>query len=65
MAISPLDNETAGCNSPHSWLMSMAMNLAALYEMWRCKWRHWMPLAVFSVDVALAFYFVATHPHTV
>ena len=26
MAPSPLDNHTAGCNSPHDWLMSLAMD---------------------------------------
>ena len=25
-----LDKQTAGCNSPHDWLMSLAMDLAAL-----------------------------------
>ena len=38
-----LDKQTAGCNSPHDWLMSLAMGLAALVDMWRWKWYQWMP----------------------
>ena len=30
MAAYPLDKQTAGCNSSHNWLISMAMDLAAL-----------------------------------
>ena len=33
MAPSPLDKQTAGCDSLHDWLMSLAMNLAALCDM--------------------------------
>ena len=35
MAAYPLDKQTAGCNSPHDWLMSLAMDLTALCDMWR------------------------------
>ena len=35
MAAYPLDKQTAGCNSPHDWLMSFAMDLTALCDMWR------------------------------
>ena len=35
MASHPLDKQTAGCNSPHDWLMSLAMDLAALCDTWR------------------------------
>ena len=35
MAPHPLDKQTASCSSPHDWLMSMAMDLAALCDMWR------------------------------
>ena len=31
------DEQTAGCNSPHDWLMGLAMDLAALCDMWRQK----------------------------
>ena len=62
MAPSLLDKQTAGCNSPHDWLMSFAMDLVALFDMWREKWHQWMHLAVFSIDVAFAHRFVATHP---
>ena len=30
MAPSPLDMQTAGYDSPHNWMMSLAMDLAAL-----------------------------------
>ena len=34
-APSPLDKQTASCNSPHDWLMSLTMDLAALCDMLR------------------------------
>ena len=39
--------------------MSLAMDLAALCDMWRWKWHH---LAGFSQDVAFARHFMATRP---
>ena len=33
MIPSPLDKQTADCHSLHDWLMSLAMNLAALCDM--------------------------------
>ena len=30
-----LGKQTVSCNSPHDWLMSLAVDLAALYDMWR------------------------------
>ena len=35
MAAFPFDKQTAGCNSPHNWLMHLSMDLAALCDMWR------------------------------
>ena len=35
MATYSLDKQTAGCNSPHDWLVCLAMDLAALCDMWR------------------------------
>ena len=32
-ALSPLDKQTTGYNSPHNWLMTFAMDLAALCDM--------------------------------
>ena len=43
MASSPLDKHTASCNSPHHWLMSLAMDLAALCDLWRWIWHWWTP----------------------
>ena len=35
MAAYPLGKQTADCNSPHDWLISLAMDLTALCDMWR------------------------------
>ena len=35
MAPSPLDKQIAGCNLPDDCLMSLAMDLAALCDIWR------------------------------
>ena len=48
MASSPLDMQTAGYNSPHDWLMSLAMDLAALCDTWIYKWHQWMPFSCFQ-----------------
>ena len=32
----------------HDWLMSLAMGLAALCDMWRWKWRQWVPFGCFQ-----------------
>ena len=32
-----LDKETVGCNSPYNWLMNLAVDLAALCDVWRWK----------------------------
>ena len=61
MAAYPTDKHTAGCNS-HDWLMSLAMDLVTLCDMWRLKWYQRMPFDCFSEDIALACHFVATCP---
>ena len=35
MTAYPLAKQTAGCNSPHDWLMSVAIDLIALCDLWR------------------------------
>ena len=35
MASYPLDKQTAGHNSPHDWLVCLAIDLAALCDMWK------------------------------
>ena len=35
LAPSSLGKQSADCDSPHNWLMSLAMDLVALYYMWR------------------------------
>ena len=63
MAAYPLDKQTAGCNSPHNWLMSLAMDLTALCDI--CGGENdtnGCHLAGFSEDVAFARHFMATHP---
>ena len=47
MAAYPLGKQTAGCNSPHDWMMSLSMDLTALCDMWRWKWHQWMPFGWF------------------
>ena len=47
MAAYLLGKQTAGCNSPHDWLMSLAMDLTALCDTWRWKWHQWMPFGWF------------------
>ena len=37
MAPSSLDKQTAGYYLPDEWLMSLGMDSAALYDMWRWK----------------------------
>ena len=31
----PLGKQIASCNSPHDWVMSLVMDLAALCDIWR------------------------------
>ena len=57
MAPSSLDKQTVGCNSPHNWLMILAMDLAALCDMWSINVSH---LAVISEEVGFACHFVAS-----
>ena len=47
MAAYPLGKQTAGCNSTNNWLMSLAIDLTALCNMWGWKWHHWMPFGWF------------------
>ena len=48
MAPSSLDKQTANCDSPSDWLMSLSMNLVALYDMWRWKWHQWKSFGCFQ-----------------
>ena len=64
MAAYSLDRQTAGCNSPHDWLMSLAMHLTALICV-ICGGENdtnGCHLAGFGEDVAFASNLVATHP---
>ena len=49
-------------NSPHEWLISLAMDLAALCDMWRWKWHQWMLFDWFSENVTFVHHFVAPRP---
>ena len=54
MAAYPLDKQAAGCSSSYNWLMSLAMDLAALCDVWRSEnGTNGYHLAGFSEDVAL------------
>ena len=63
MAPSPVDKQPAGYKSPHDWLVSLAMDLATLCDIWRCaNDTSGCHLAVFSENLAVARHFVATRP---
>ena len=62
MAAYPLGKQTAGCNSPHDWLMSLAMDLTACVICGGENDTKGCQLAGFGEDVAFARHFVATHP---
>ena len=61
MAPSPMDKQIAACKSPHDWLVTLAIDLAALYDMWGWIRHQRCHLAVFSVDLVFAYNFVAFH----
>ena len=42
MAPYSFDKQTASCNSPHDLLMSLAIDLFVLCDMWRWKWHQFM-----------------------
>ena len=59
----PLDTQTAGCNSPHNWLISLAVDSVVLcdsYVVFSENGTNGCHLADFSEDVAFAHHFVAT-----
>ena len=62
MAVYPLGKQTASCNSPHDWLMSLAMDLAACVICGGENGTNGCHLAGFSEDVSFARHFVATRP---
>ena len=45
---SPLNKQTACCNSSHDWLMSLAMALCDILCAWQWKWHQWMPFDCFQ-----------------
>ena len=58
MIPSPLDKQPAGYKSPHNWLVSLAMDLATLCDMWRCNDNSGCHVVVFNEDVAFARHFM-------
>ena len=52
MALSTLEKKTVGCKSSYDWLVSLAMDLVALCDMWGCNGINRCHLAVFSVYMA-------------
>ena len=59
MATYPLGKQTAGYNSPHNWLMSLAVDLATLCGENGTNGCH---LAGFNEDIVFACHFMATCP---
>ena len=57
-----LGKQTAGCNSPHDWLMSFAMDYLLFVICGGENGTNWCHFAGFSEDVAFARHFVATRP---
>ena len=55
-------SQTAGCNSPHDWLVSLAMDLLLCVICGGKNGPNGCHLAGFSKDRVLAHHFVATHP---
>ena len=66
MASCHLDKQTAGCNLPRDWLMSLAIDLVAAfcYVFGSENGTNGRVLPVFSVGVVFTHHFVATHPST-
>ena len=62
MAPSSLDKQTANCDSPHNWLMSLAIDLATCVTCGGENNTIGCHLAVFSEDIAFANYFMVPHP---
>ena len=62
MAPSPVDKQPAGYKSTHDWLVSLAMDLATLCDIWSANDTSGCHLAVFSEDLAVARHFMATRP---
>ena len=65
MVPSSLDKQTAGCNTPHDWLMSLAMDLAPLCHKYAEIKMAPMDviLAVFTVDFSFACHYLSTFPY--
>ena len=59
MAPSSLGKQTANGESPHDWLMSLAMDLAVLCDLWSENGTNGSHLVIFSEDVAFAYHFMA------
>ena len=57
-AISP-EKQTTSCNSPDNWLMSQAMDLAALCDIWSWKSTNACHQVVFMVYLAFSSHAVA------
>ena len=62
MTAYPLVKQTAGCNSPNDWPMSLAMDLSACVICGGENDTNGCHLAGFGEDIAFARHFVATHP---
>ena len=60
MAPCSFGKQTAGCESPHDWLMSLAMDLVVCVTCGGENGTNGSRFPVLSEDVALARHFVAT-----
>ena len=62
MAPSSLGKQTADCESPHNWLISLALIYLLCVTCGGENGTNGSNLGVFSKDVAFAHHFVAPHP---
>ena len=59
--MAPSPKQIASCNSSLDWLMSLAIDLPALNDMWRQKCTNGYHLAVLSLYVAFSFHFMTIY----
>ena len=56
MAPFSINKHIANCDLPHDWLMSLAMDLAALCDMWRWKWQAALIILNIELNILKLYY---------
>ena len=57
----PWTSTQTACNSPHDWMLSFTMDLAALCDMCSWKWHQQMLFDCFSVNRIFMYYYITPH----